>query len=184
MGPPVEICGNCIDDDGDGLIDFEDPDCCGNDGEGQMEITRSIMKHRGTQTRMKLRSIIGVDQSLCDLALTYDVFIQFRRDDGELLCAWVPATKFMRMGKRMVAFWDFKERIASAKGIRDMAFTCKSDGAVRYYAKGPKVQYQTPGAGNLLITLGLRSPTGDPAENRCHEVVQDFRATPRGLRAP
>src|SRR5262249_27496400 len=25
-----EICGDCIDNDGDGLTDFEDPDCCGN----------------------------------------------------------------------------------------------------------------------------------------------------------
>jgi hypothetical protein len=26
--PPVEICGNCVDDDGNGLTDFEDPACC------------------------------------------------------------------------------------------------------------------------------------------------------------
>src|SRR5262249_31949779 len=27
--PPKEICGNCVDDDGDGLTDFEDAACCG-----------------------------------------------------------------------------------------------------------------------------------------------------------
>ena len=25
---PTEMCGNCLDDDGDGLIDYEDADCC------------------------------------------------------------------------------------------------------------------------------------------------------------
>src|SRR5262249_26599916 len=27
-GSPVEICGDCLDNDGDGLVDYEDPDCC------------------------------------------------------------------------------------------------------------------------------------------------------------
>ena len=181
---PVEICGNCIDDDSDGAIDFEDSDCCGNDSTNGMEVTRSVFKRRGAKTRMKLRSIIGVEQTLCSLALTHDVFLQMKRSDGELLCAWVPAMKFMTMGKHMVSFWDLKERVESAKGIRDMAFTCKSDGAVRYYAKGPKVRFRTPGAGDVEITLGFRSPNGNAADNRCHAVVQEFRTAPNGLRAP
>src|SRR5204862_12374 len=31
-GCPTAICGNCIDDDGDGKIDYEDDDCCDNTG--------------------------------------------------------------------------------------------------------------------------------------------------------
>ena len=183
--PLREICGNCLDDDRDELIDFEDTtDCCGNDPEGQMEITRSIFKRRSDKTRMRLRSIIGVEESLCSLALTHDVFLQMRRIDGELLCAWVPAMKFMKMGKKMVSFWDLKEQVTSAKGIRDMAFTCKGDGAIRYLATGRKVRFRTPGEGDINVTLGFRSPTGDAADNRCHAVRQDFRVIPGGLRAP
>src|SRR5207253_4389154 len=29
---PTEMCGNCIDDDGNGLTDFEDPACSGQAG--------------------------------------------------------------------------------------------------------------------------------------------------------
>jgi hypothetical protein len=180
----LEICGNCIDDDGDGDVDFEDADCCGNDSEGGMSVNKSVLKQRGGRTKMTFRSILGVDQSLCGLALTHDVFLQMRLRDGQLLCAWVPAMKFMKMGKHAVTFWDLKEKIASAKGIRDMAFVCKPDGAVRYYAKGTKVQFRTPDAGLFEITLGLKAPSGNPADNRCHAVLQDFRTAPNGLKAP
>jgi hypothetical protein len=88
------------------------------------------------------------------------------------------------MGKKSVVFWDLKEKIESAKGIRDMAFVCKPDGAIRYYAKGPKVRFRTPDPGIFEITLGLKAPTGNAADNRCHTVLQDFRSGPGGLRAP
>jgi len=182
--PPHEICGNCIDDDGDHLVDFEDPDCCSDDEEGSLEVTRSVFKSRKETTKMKLRSIIGVDQTLCQLALTHDVFLQYRKTDGELLCAWVPYSKFMKMGRTMVSFWDLKGKVETAKGIRDMAIICKPDGAVRYYAKGPKVKFKTPGAGTIEITLAFRGQSGDPADNVCHQVTQPFRPGPGGLIAP
>jgi hypothetical protein len=180
---PAEICGNCIDDDGDALIDFEDSGCCGDVGTGGMTVTTSVLKQRGARTKMKLRSLLGVDQSLCSIALTHDVFLQMRLRDGQLLCASVPATKFTKRGKH-VTFRDRKGRVESAEGIRAMAFVCKADGAVRYHAKGSKVLFRTPDAGVFEITLGLRAPSGDPADNLCHAVLQDFQPAKGGLKTP
>src|SRR5439155_1472575 len=51
--PPREICGNCIDDDGNGLTDFEDPACCMQSQAFTMTVTRGLLRPRGATTRLK-----------------------------------------------------------------------------------------------------------------------------------
>src|SRR5262249_19009613 len=47
---PTEICGNCIDDDGDGLTDFEDPDCCAGATQAALTIKKARLAPHGSTT--------------------------------------------------------------------------------------------------------------------------------------
>src|SRR5262249_14625442 len=55
-----EICGNCIDDDHDGLVDLEDPACCGNAGTMQIEHVR-IVPHHGRSGLVLRSGLRGMD---------------------------------------------------------------------------------------------------------------------------
>src|SRR5439155_441253 len=48
---PAEICGNCIDDDNNGLTDFEDPACCLQSGTFTMTLKAGHLRPHGSATR-------------------------------------------------------------------------------------------------------------------------------------
>ena len=54
---------------------------------------------------------------------------------AELLCAVVPAGKFMKMGKGY-KFWDHKHTVQSAQGIGDMFVQLSPSGDVPYRTYG------------------------------------------------
>ncbi len=180
LPPPVvqEICGDCIDNDGNDLVDFEDPACCAGGQASVTTIRRGRIRTRGATSFLRLKAILG--QSAADVdPMRQDVFVQIRRAGGaELLCAKAPAEKFMKM-HRALAFWDKKGMIASAKGIQDIAIRRKR-GRVRFSTFGRRVQFSATDAGDLQITVGFRDPSTAEAGNRCSRVVQSFRAGRRG----
>src|SRR5204863_444349 len=118
--PPREICGNCIDDNGNGLTDFEDPACCMQSQAFTMTVTRGLLRPRGATTRLKLKSLLA-KVGLADVnPLKQDVFVQIRPAGGtDVLCAKAPADKFMKMHGAF-KFWDRHHRVASAKGMSDI----------------------------------------------------------------
>ena len=181
---PHEVCGNCIDDDGDGLTDFEDPDCCASAESFAMSVSRSALRPRGATTRLLLHSRLA-QTGLADVnPLREDVFVQIRAADGpELLCARVPAGKFMQMRHKFM-FWDHAHSVASAKGLDDLSVKVRKDGSVRLRTHGRRVQMDRPTAGRLRLTVGFLDPAGD-AQNRCSSSVEAFRSGSRGrLLAP
>src|SRR5207244_2456319 len=94
---PAEICGDCIDNDGNGLTDFEDPACCaGHVQRFTMELKRGRIRGRGVTSRLRLRSILA-RAGMSDVdPKKQDVFLQIRPEGGaDVLCARVPAAKFM-----------------------------------------------------------------------------------------
>jgi hypothetical protein len=174
VGEPVEICGNCIDDDGNGLTDFEDPACCPQQRTFQMTVRRLRSHPRGVTSRLKLRSTLA-ESGLTDVnPLAEDVFLQIRPVRGlELLCAKVPAAKFMRMHGAF-KFWDRAHTAPSAKGLDDMTVDVRRDGSVRLRTVGRRVQMQTPGAGQLQVTVGFRNPAAGDGANRCSIGLRTF----------
>jgi len=109
-----------------------------------------------------------------------EVFLQIRQANGpELLCAQVPAGKFMKMGKGY-KFWDRKHTVPSAQGINDMFVQLRSNGHVPYRTYGRRVNFPTPLAGDLEITVGFRDPTVGDASNRCSRMRVPFRAGKNG----
>jgi len=181
---PREICGNCIDDDGNGLTDFEDPACCMQTQAFTMEVTRGLLRPHGGTTRLKLKSLLA-QAGLADVnPLKQDVFVQIRPTGGtDVLCAKAPAGKFMKMHGAF-KFWHGR-LVASAKGINDILVKVRRDGSVRFSAVGKRVEFTTPPGGTLQVTVGFRDPATAEAGNRCSTQTRAFRTGRRGrLLAP
>ena len=179
-----EICGNCIDDDGNGQTDFEDPACCPRQQTFSMVVRRGKLRPRGPVTRLKLRTVLaqaGLDHVN---PRKEDVFVQIRPQGGmDVLCAKVPADKFMRM-HHAFKFWDRKHRVASAKGLSDMTIKVRKNRSVRLRTVGKRVQFRAPTDVPLEITVGFHDPAGDGGTS-CSSRVQAFRTTRTGrLLAP
>jgi hypothetical protein len=125
--PNCERCNNCIDDDGDGLVDYEDPDCCNQ--AANLEVFRGSFKGlaKKGKGRLRLRSRLGAIGITEQSPMTDDTTIQFRNANGELLCATVEHQHWMRM-HHDTKFWDRSGRLA--KGLQDGTIKTKKDGTV------------------------------------------------------
>src|SRR6185436_10139485 len=99
-----EQCGDCRDNDGDGLTDFEDPDCC-DVQTGQlfeMDVRKGRLRARSTsQSTLRLKGTLarsGLRSKIDPTA--QQVGIQIRnKADGEVLCASIPSGKFIKKRK-------------------------------------------------------------------------------------
>jgi hypothetical protein len=177
---PPERCGNCVDDDGNGLIDFEDPACCSGAAAFMGTLRQGRMAPRGGQSFLRLRATLAT-AGFGVTPPSDDVFLQIRQVNGpELLCALVPAGKFMKMGKGY-KFWD-KRTVPSAQGIDDMFVQLSPNGHVPYRTYGRRVNFPTPPAGDLEITVGFRDPAVGDASNQCSRMTVPFRAGKNGAR--
>jgi hypothetical protein len=177
------VCDNCVDDDGDGLVDLEDASCCARG------VTLTLKKG-SLRSRPAGRAAVKLKAALADgilgegAASTEDVTLQIRRDgEGELLCARMSAASLARRGGRLT-FRDPEHRLASALGIDGLALVEKRSGGGRLAVAGRLVALVVPGAGPLRVTLGLRDPATAEAENRCAVGAANFRRTRKGLRFP
>lgn len=173
---PAETCGNCADDDGDGLIDFEDPDCCGSQPMATLELRRGrIRTAKGGGSRLRLRSILGVRPSFKIDLKQQDLYLQIRNEDSmEAFCAQIPAAQFKSKGLRRSIFRDATGSVASAKGLRRVVVRLMKSGKVRMAARGGHVVLSAPAAGNLRITVGLRSPASASTPTQCTSARQRF----------
>src|SRR5262249_34493542 len=77
---PPETCGNCLDDDHDGLTDLEDPACCAIAGTMQIEHVR-VVPRRGRSGLTLSGALHGMDLGALR-AGGRDVVLQLRAADG------------------------------------------------------------------------------------------------------
>src|SRR5262249_14963873 len=140
-----EICGDCIDNNQNGLTDFEDPACCSGTQQFAMSITKGQMHPAKGKSFLRIHSRLATPSGLAGVnPLEEDVFLQIRDPNGgELLCAVAPASHFMKMMHmhRAFSFWDKEHKVPEAKGVQDMTVTVKKNGTVKYVAFGKKVQF-------------------------------------------
>jgi hypothetical protein len=122
-----EICGNCIDDDGNGLVDYEDPACCNQPAALEVFHGRFNGLARKGHGRLRLRSKLGAIGISEQTPLSEDTTIQFRNANGELLCATVAHQHWMRMHGDS-KFWDRSGLLA--QGLQDGTIRVKKDGTI------------------------------------------------------
>ena len=174
-----ELCDNCSDDDGDGLVDFEDTDCC---AAAPMTLKKSSLRSRGQGlTTLKLAAKLATSPIADGTTATQDLTVQLRDATG-VFCARVPAGSLTRRKKGLV-FRDQDGTVTSARGIERVTLTAKGTGA-KLAVAGREAQLATPAAGSLTVTLGLRDPATAEAANQCTTAIATFRATKKGLRYP
>jgi hypothetical protein len=182
---PVEICGDCIDNDDNGLTDFEDPFCCAGLHKFDMALRRGRIRPQGTTSRLRLLARLA-QAGLSDVnPMQQDVFLQIRPQGAtDILCAHIPAKKFMH-SHRTFKFWDRKHTVPSARGIDDMAIVVRRDGSVRFRTLGLHAQMPGPAQGDLQVTVAFHDATSGDAANRCSTLTQRVRTGRSGkLLAP
>lgn len=177
---PAEVCGDCVDNDDDGLTDFEDPACCLQ--LHTMGLFRGRIVPRGTgASGLRLRTELACSGGAAIDPLAQDVFLQVRAEGGrgDLLCARIPAGKFMWM-RRAYRFWDRSRAVASAKGLQDMTVKVGRRGRIRFKTHGPEVEMLDAGQGRLRVTVAMYGAGGTGPENTCWSSMVPFRASRRG----
>jgi len=182
--PPEEICGDCVDNDGNGLTDFEDPACCAGANVLSLTLRRGRIKPAGVASKLSLRTLLGAAAAIDPS--TEDVWVQLRLEGGEeLLCARIPASAITKKG-RTYRFKDRMHQVASAEGIDVLRLRISKKGTGRLAVSGAQAAFQAPGAASLELTYGFKNAAGaDDTTNRCATSTEPFKANRRGaLRFP
>src|SRR5205823_9522618 len=98
---PTEVCGNCADDDGNGLTDDEDPACCANPAAMQVKKVLIVPGPAGAMKGHLSLTAILAQTGFADVDPTRDdVTVQFHNSNGELLCATAPHARWTRERRR------------------------------------------------------------------------------------
>ena len=159
-----------VDDDGNGLTDFEDPACCGTTL--STTITCSSLAPAGSATQLKLRGVLDVPPNVLAADID-DVFIQLRRPGGEeLFCARIPAGDFLSVA-RGFDFRDPNRTVATAQGI-DQIIVRSQQGHASTGAFGQRADFITPPPGPLVVTIGALSRPTSPQGGLCATTTAEF----------
>jgi uncharacterized repeat protein (TIGR01451 family) len=123
-----EICGNCVDDDQNGLVDYEDPACCPQ--MGTLKVTKvRITPRNGNASNAKLR-IIGTLEGGGFATVdprTMDVSIRLADGPTAQACCTITQVYWMRLFRKHFGFWDQLARICPP--VTDIQLAQKSGGA-------------------------------------------------------
>ncbi|HEV7733529.1 MAG TPA: hypothetical protein VGR62_15290 [Candidatus Binatia bacterium] len=175
-----EQCDNCLDDDGDGLVDAEDADCCA--GTPLLLTLRKVrIASASATTALRLSAalpgaaVAGLDPTVAGLTLQL-------RDPagGELLCTHLPAAGFAR--KKKGRLFAFRDPAGAAHGITAAALHAgKRDDILTLEGK-PITLDDAPGS-----TLQVTAAISDASGRRCLAApVASLRSAGKkgGLRFP
>jgi len=171
---PVEICGDCIDNDGDGLVDWEDPDCC--EQLLAMQPTRVMLKRPSAKgrNRMRLRVVYSPFTPAGFDPTGHDTSLQISDDKGQVVCATVAGSHWMHPTPRRYSFCDKDGTFAG--GLRDGRFVKKKNGRVIFRAISRKLPDQIVDGRNVRITVRVG--------NQCSQSTMELRAKKKALVYP
>jgi hypothetical protein len=171
-----EICGNCLDDDGDGLVDLADPSCCTPERTSAMDLVAGRIAPGVATSGLRLAATLGAG-----VALSRDgqqVLLQLGRVPGGSFCASLPPSAFRGTARKLHLS---RRAVAGARGVRRMILAQTADGAVRWRARGRRVGFSTDDReGALDIFLLLADAMNPGAAPRCFAARAFFRPGPRG----
>jgi len=100
-GSAAEICDNCKDDDGDGLTDAEDPDCC-----TAQPLTVIKARLRPGKATLRLRAKLGAGAFSGVDPRQQSVRLQIRNQGGEPVCCTIPQDHWVKVLGRTLWFRD------------------------------------------------------------------------------
>ena len=169
------MCGDCIDNDGDGLVDYEDPDCCADPN--ALEMRRMMLRpapKRSTAKRLNLKvRNTGFDRADLDPRLA-GATLQISDPSGTILCQPIPAAAWTHRNKRSFRFKDKTGSVAA--GLKRARFAMKRSGAIRFKTKGKAVVMGTTQGHDVKVTIGVGG--------QCSEAMTQLRAKRRAMVLP
>jgi hypothetical protein len=152
----VEQCGNCVDDDGDGKVDYEDDDCCSQTFSLVLRELRMKMPSGASLNRMSIITRLAAHERA-----TYDPGIdgaglQISDGMGQVFCHEIPMQQIKR--RQNVSTFNFKDATGQlAGGLRKARFRVRSNGSVRFRARGKSMSMKVPEQRDLMVTLRIGS---------------------------
>jgi uncharacterized repeat protein (TIGR01451 family) len=158
---PVEICGNCIDDDGDGLVDAEDPDCCDAPAAldlRSMKIRRSTGK-AGNRLRVKARYAASAPADFDPMH--QDTQVQISDANGQIFCQTVTADHWTHKHRPVFRFKDKTRSFAG--GLKIGKFRMKRNGEVMFRTRGKQLALAATDGRDVQVTVrvGNRCATSE-----------------------
>ena len=134
-----EDCGNCVDDDGDGRTDYEDPACCTQTAAMQVKKALIVPGPAGAMRGNLSLTAILAQTGFADVDPTRDdVAVQFHNANGELLCATAPHARWTR--ERHRGPFQFADPTGTmAQGLRKMQIKVQKNGSTRFTTAGKKM---------------------------------------------
>ncbi len=123
----MTICGDCQDNDADGLVDYEDPDCCQHND--TLRLRRMTMKMKPTNHLLRLRT--GALNALPHAfdAARDQVTLQIADRDGQVYCKTLSLKATKRSAKR--GLFRFRDKTGElAAGLRSARLKVRKSGRV------------------------------------------------------
>jgi hypothetical protein len=174
-----EACDNCIDDDGDGLVDLDDPACCGAGAIGTRKLKLRVIPKNGLVHYVQLQGLL--DTKLPG-KLADDIVLQLSQPGiGTLVCARFPLDKLFNR-KASHRFDDRKRTVDSAEGFQRSELAKAKGNATNVRARGKLVDLlRAPAVGAAHFAISFTDAAGP------HCASGDFafkQARKKSLRAP
>jgi large repetitive protein len=145
--PLHEICDNCLDDNGNGLIDAEDPACC----PAPQPLTVTQASFRPARSTLRVHATLAADAFSGLDPRQQDVHLQIRGAAGELVCCTLPTTRWQRLFRHTFGFFD--QRITLCPPIKCLSFALPKHGPAHVTIIAGRVQPDSPLLAPLAITL-------------------------------
>jgi hypothetical protein len=144
-----------VDNDGDGLVDYEDPDCCGEPLASRVLRARVLGSKEGlVGGHLRLRAILA-ETGHTDLDPEIeDVTIQLRNADGELLCATVGHELWV---EDPPGTFRFRKPGDLAEGLNRGAIRLRRRGGVEFRTASRKMDLRRFDTPELAITVRVGS---------------------------
>jgi hypothetical protein len=172
----LEICGNCLDDDGNGLVDLADPACCAAERSAAMDLAEGRIAPGTTTSRLWLAATLGGGVDLSPDG--QQVLLQLGSVPGGTFCASLPPSAFRGTSRKLRLSGN---AVAGGRGVRRMTLRRAADGAIHWRARGRRVWFSTDEReGSLDIRLLLADATDPGLAPRCFAARAFFRPGPRG----
>ncbi len=174
----AEICGNCVDDDGDGDVDYDDAQCCA--ATGALSVRKAQLKPGTAGTKLKLTAQLGGAGFATVDPTGADLYVRLAAGDGTtLLCTRIPAASVKRK-KKGFQFADKGGSVAS--GISSVKGKLLKTQQLQLVIQGKRARTGTPAAGAIGLTLAYDAG----ARGQCASAVQTFRTIGKnkGVRYP
>jgi hypothetical protein len=173
-GVQHEICGNCIDDDGDGLVDYDDPDCC----DAPMPLDLRSLKLKSTPKspdtkKMRLRAGYA-PYTPADFDPMAGTTVQISDPSGLIFCQTMPAQAWKHPKAHLFRYLDKSGALAA--GVKRGRFKMKKDGAVIFRARGRNVALHATDGHAVKVTVGVGG--------QCSQAITELRHTPRAMMFP